>query len=255
MSNIIPKIVAIGGGDIRTKSTLSIDRAIIKLTNKSHPHFLFIPTASSDNQQYSESIQHYYKQLGCTTDTLYLLNKPFSFKETAQKIDHADIIYVGGGNTLKMMRLWRHLGINTLLKAAWRNGTVVCGISAGAICWFTSGHSDSLSFYNPKRWKYINVKGLNLQKSIFCPHFNDKTLGIPRKKHFEKMIAKKRGLGLAVDNNCAIAIIGDTYRILNSQKDANAYRVFVRKNNVISEKIPQKTTNQPISNLYLTSLS
>ncbi|OGY55557.1 MAG: hypothetical protein A2912_00585 [Candidatus Buchananbacteria bacterium RIFCSPLOWO2_01_FULL_40_23b] len=246
----MPKIVAIGGGDIRTKSTLSIDRAIIKLTNRSHPHFLFIPTASSDNQQYSETIQKYYKQLGCTTDVLYLLNKHFSFKETAQKIEKADIIYVGGGNTLKMMRLWRHLGIDTLLKAAWRNGTVVCGISAGAICWFTSGHSDSMSFYNPKEWKYINVKGLNLQKSIFCPHFNDKTLGIPRKKHFEKMIAKKRGLGLAVDNNCALAIIGDTFRIIRSKKDANAYCIFTRKSKVISEKILQKTTNQPLSELY-----
>ncbi len=250
MSNIIPKIVAIGGGDIRTKSTLNIDRAIIRLTNKKHPHFLFIPTASSDNKLYAESIQKYYKQLGCTTDTLYLLNKPFSLKETAQKINHADIIYVGGGNTLKMMRLWRHLGINTLLKAAWRDGTVLCGISAGAICWFTSGHSDSLSFYNPKKWNYINVKGLNLQKSIFCPHYNDQTLGIPRKKHFEKMITQKRKNGLAVDNNCAIAIIGDTYRILRSQKDAQAYRVLVRNGKVISEPIPQKNTNQPISQLY-----
>ena len=250
MSNIIPKIVAIGGGDIRTKSTLSIDRAIIRLTNKSHPHFLFIPTASSDNQQYAESIQKYYKQLGCTTNVLYLLNKPFSFKETAQKIEKADIIYVGGGNTLKMMRLWHHLGINTLLKAAWRNGTVLCGISAGAICWFTSGHSDSMSFYNPKKWKYLNVKGLNLQKGIFCPHYNDQTLGIPRKKHFEKMIAKKRGLGLAVDNNCAITIIGDTYSILTSKKDAHAYRVLVRNGKVISEQIPPKNTTQPLSQLY-----
>lgn len=250
MSNIIPKIIAIGGGDIRTKSTLAIDRAIIRLTNKSHPHFLFIPTASLDNEQYAKSIQQYYKKLGCTTDVLYLINKPFSLKETAQKIDRADIIYVGGGNTLKMMRLWRHLGLAPLLKAAWREGTIMCGISAGAICWFTSGHSDSMSFYNKKKWDYIEVKGLNLQKSIFCPHYNDQTLGIPRKKHFEKMIATKHKLGIAVDNNCALAIIGDSYRILTSQKDAQAYHVLVRKGKVMSEPIAQKTIPQPLSQLY-----
>jgi dipeptidase E len=64
---------------------------------------------------------------------------------------------VGGGNTLQMMRVWRHQGVDKLLTSAYENGTVLSGISAGAICWFDSGHSHSISFYNPQEWDYIGL--------------------------------------------------------------------------------------------------
>jgi len=62
-----------------------------------------------------------------------------------------------------MMRVWRRLKVDRLLKAAYKNETVLCGISAGSICWFDSGHSDSPAFYHPRKWKNINVKSLSLQ--------------------------------------------------------------------------------------------
>ena len=71
--------------------------------------------------------------------------------------------------TLLMMRVWRRLGVDALLKAAYEKGTVLSGISAGAICWFDSGHSDSMSFYNPGDWNYINVKGLGSSKGSYAP--------------------------------------------------------------------------------------
>ena len=174
-------IVTIGGGSFR--STLKIDREIVRLTKKKHPNFLFIPTASSDSEQYSENIGKHYKKLGCKTDVLYLLNNK-NKKETKTKINKANIIYVGGGNTLKMMRRWRFLGVDTLLKKAWKKGTVLCGLSAGSICWYDSGHSDSMAYYQ-KKWKYINVKGLGLIKGIHCPHYDSATKGVPRKKDFQ----------------------------------------------------------------------
>jgi dipeptidase E len=117
---------------------------------------------------------------------LFLINERPPFEHIKRKILGADIVYVGGGNTLQMMRIWRRLGVDKLLRSAWENGTVLCGISAGAICWFGSGHSDSMSFYNPKKWDYIKVRGLGLVDGIFCPHYNSMTLGIPRRKHSEK---------------------------------------------------------------------
>ena len=94
--------------------------------------------------------------LKCKTDVLFLITEQISANEIGRKIRWADIIYVGGGNTLQMMRVWRRVGVDRLLKSAYEKGTVLSGISAGAICWFDSGHSDSMSFTNPKNWKYID---------------------------------------------------------------------------------------------------
>jgi len=134
-------IIAIGSGEIRTRGTAPIDREIIRLTNKQHPKLLFIPTASSDSERYWKHVQECFGGfLKCKTDVLFLVVDGLSKTKIERKIRWADIIYVGGGNTLQMMRVWRRLGVDKLLKTAYESGTVLSGISAGAICWFESGH-------------------------------------------------------------------------------------------------------------------
>jgi dipeptidase E len=244
-------IVAIGGGDIRTRGTAAIDREIIRLSNKKNPRLLFIPTASSDSEMYWKHVDEYFGGfLKCKTDVLFLIREQPSKEQTRKKIEAADIIYVGGGNTLMMMRLWRRLGVDKLLVSAYENGTVLSGISAGAICWFDSGHSDSMSFYNPRNWKYINVKGLGLVSGIHCPHYNSKTLGIPRRKHFRDMIRKTGGMGIAIENNCAIEFIDGQYRVLRSKNYARAYRVYKNGGEVIAEQIPQEKELAPVETLW-----
>ncbi len=127
-------IVAIGGGEIRTRGTASIDRETIRLSKKKNPKLLFIPTASSDSERYWKRVQEYFgKFLKCRTDILLLIKQQPSKEQIRKKILSADIIYVGGGNTLQMMRVWRRLGVDKLIKAAYENGTVLSGISAGSI--------------------------------------------------------------------------------------------------------------------------
>ena len=251
MAKFTRKIVAIGGGDIRSKGTLAIDKEIIALSGKKKPCLLFIPTASSDHEGYWKHIEKYYgKLLGCKTDVLYLIRKQLTKAEIKKKIQTADIIYVGGGNTLKMMRLWRRIGVDTLLKRAWKRGTVLCGISAGSICWFDSGHSDSLSFYNPDDWRYINVRGLGFVKGVHCPHYNSETLGIARKKNFQDMMQRKRGTGIAIDNNCAIAFVDNKYRVISSKKGYGAYRLYKRSGKLISKRIKEEKLLRPAKKLY-----
>jgi len=238
----MPKvIVAIGGGEIRTRGTAPIDREIIRLSNRKHPKLLFIPTASSDSIRYWKHVQEYFgKFLKCKTDVLFLIKEQPTREQIRKKILAADIVYVGGGNTLKMMRLWRRLGVDRILRSAYANGIVLSGISAGAICWFDSGHSDSMSFYNPKRWKYINVRGLGFIKGIHCPHYNSMTRGVPRRKHFRDMIRKTRGIGIAIENNCAIEFIdGRLYRVIASKGYAHAYKVYQTDGKVIGEQLRQ----------------
>src|SRR6516162_9506650 len=124
-------IVAIGGGDIRTRGTSAIDREVIRLAKKKRPKLLFIPTASYDSERYWKHVRRYFGRfLKCKTDVLFLMRDRPSREAIRAKILSADIIYVGGGNTLHMMRVWRRLKIDRLLKSAYNHGTVLCGISA-----------------------------------------------------------------------------------------------------------------------------
>ena len=248
----MPKvIVAIGGGEIRTRGTAPIDREIIRLSQKKSPRLLFIPTASSDSERYWNRVQEYFgKFLKCKADVLFLIKERPSTAQIQRKISSADIIYVGGGNTLLMMRVWRQLYVDKLLKLAYENGTVLAGISAGSICWFDSGHSDSMSFYNPQAWKYVNVRGLGLLKGICCPHYNSMTRGIPRRKHFREMIRKTGGIGIAIENNCAIEFIdGRFYRVISSKSYPRAYRLYKSGGEVVVEQIRQQKQLAPVESL------
>lgn len=245
-------VVAIGGGEIRTRGTADIDREIIRLSNRKCPTILFIPTASADSARYCRHfVEHFGKFLKCKTDVLRLLDEPPPVRQIERKIFSADVIYVGGGNTLSMMRLWRRLGVDSLLRAAYENGIVLSGISAGAICWFDSGHSDSMSFYNPKDWKYINVKGLGLIRGIHCPHYSSMTRGVPRRRDFQEMIRRIGGFGIALENNCAVEFIdGRFYRVIKSKPNARAYRVRRNDGIVAAEQIRQQDGLAPLQRLY-----
>lgn len=249
------KIVVIGGGEIGNFETLPFDKRIVELTKKKHPRALFIPIASGEPEGYINNFNKVYGgKLGCKTDILFLLKSKPTKKELREKILSSDLIYVGGGNTLNMMKIWRFLGVDKLLKEAHKNGVVLSGISAGGICWFESGHSDSMSFYNPTNWNYINVKGLGILKGIHCPHFNSGTTRKGKRKRrkndFKEFMKNNSAVGIAIDNNCAIEFIDDKYRVLTSKKGRKAYRVFKKRDKIIMEEIPKKKNYTPISPLY-----
>lgn len=251
MTKVTRKIVAIGGGEISDSETLAIDQEIIRLTGKKHPKLLFIPTASSDSEGYYQAICDYFgAKLGCSPDALYLLGDRPSPSAIRDKIFGADFVYVGGGNALKMMRRWRLVGVDKLLRLAWERGVVMSGLSAGSICWFDSGHSDSQSFYNPDNWKYMGVRGLRFIRGVHCPHFNSETLGVSRADRFSEFISDRGGIGIALDDNCAIEVIDDKYRIISSQPQAKAFIVYKQGGQVVQDEIVQDSQLKPIASLY-----
>lgn len=245
------KIFIIGGGEIDKFETLPFDKRIVELTNKKHPKALFVPTASGESTGYITNFNKVYSEkLGCITDVLLLLNKKPSKKKLREKILSSDLIYVGGGNTLKMMKRWRFLGVDKILKEAYRKGIVLSGISAGGVCWFEAGHSDSRSFYYPNNWDYIKVKGLGLLKGIHCPHFNGETKGIGRRKSFSNFIKKHSAIGIAVDNHCAIEFVNGKYKVLSAKRGRKAFKVFKKDSKIIIEEIPKQNNYSPVSTLY-----
>ena len=247
------KIVGVGGGRMGELETLSIDKEIIELTGKRRPKALFVPTASSDSQDRWDVFQEVYgRKLGCDVDVLLLLGSRPEPNEILEQILPADIIYVGGGNTLKMMRRWRLLGVDKLILDSYNRGSVLAGSSAGCICWFDFGHSDSMSFYSDTDWEYIRVKGMGLLSGTVCPHYNSATRGVARRDDFHKMIRKYSDMGVALDNFCAIEVVDNRYRILSARPDSHAYVLAVGKDgSIIEEEIEQKTNFEPVKSLVL----
>ena len=214
------KIVALGGGEIRLKETLPIDRFIVEFSETPTPKLLFIPTASGDSPGYVETIKTIYgEQLGCEVDALLLVNNEISEKEIERKILSADIIYVGGGSTSKMMEIWRRNRVDEYLKKAYENNIVLSGLSAGSICWFLKGHTDSYSKNNPGEPRdHAQIRGIGLIPAIHCPHYNEKG-----RTGFDDMMKTEMIPGIAIEDNCAFVIKDDLYKIIKSDSHRKAY--------------------------------
>jgi len=244
------KIVAIGGGDIgrpgHSSETIKIDKELILLSGKKNPRLLFIPTASSDSERYYQLVQkHFGKRLGCKTDVLWLSAGKLSKKTIEEKIMSADIVYVGGGNTLKMIRIWKSYGVDKILRKAWEKGIVLSGLSAGSICWFRAGTSDSRRFKNPKA-DLIKVTGLGFIPAIHSPHYDVEK---DRRPGLKKIMQNTSGVAIAIDNSCAVEFIDDTYRVISSKPEANAYKTYWKAGKYREEVLQKNSKFVSLSDL------
>lgn len=248
------KIVAIGGGEIgrfeARVNTTAIDREIVRLSGKTTPRFLFIPTASSENEEYCAAIYKQFSQkLGCKVDILLLKNTDPDPQLIEDRISRADIIYVGEGNTLQMMKRWRRYGVDVALKHAAQRGAVLCGSSAGSIAWFTHGNSDSLkSAANPI--KLIRVRGLGFIRALICPHYDQENA---RKASLKEMMKTTDGVAIALDECCALVIVDNAYRVMSSVKGRKAYRVYWKKGVFRHEAIEPSEKFAPLEPLLTRS--
>ncbi len=144
-----------------------------------------------------------------------------------------------------MMKVWRKLGVDLALEEAYKRGIVLSGVSAGAICWFKYGSSDSRKFANPDAG-LIKISGLNFINALCCPHYNAEE---DRRPHLKELMKKTSGVAIALDNCCALEIVDDKYRVITSRSDANAYKVYYRKGQFHEEVIEKKNDFSPIESL------
>lgn len=214
-------IIAIGGGRMYNKETFKIDKFIVEKTGKSKPRALFIPTASEDNSDYFQSfISIYGDLLGCEIDGLFLVKdgKSLTKMEIKTKILAADLIYVSGGNTLTLTKNWRRFGVGKMLFKAYEEGKVLAGMSAGSICWFNGGLSDSV----PGR--FVVVKGLGLIDAYHSPHYNLEKV----KKSFDSKVNFfcKKGKWYILEDNTAMVVENSNFKIIKSNINAKAYCIM-----------------------------
>jgi len=212
------RIVAISSGDLET--TRSLNEYAIKMIKGNTRKVLFIGTASHDAVDYIENFSKTFTEFGCEVRALQLTTKEYPYEELQETISWADFIYVGGGDTIFMRNVWKKCGVDQLLKQVYeKDGAVLMGISAGAICWFQCGCTDSeLAEVKPGAIYGWANDMLNLQKYAFCPHYED------RVEDFAALLEEKTIDGLAFESNTAFVEENGKVYYIKSREAAKAYR-------------------------------
>lgn len=211
------QIIALGGGGFSMEpDNPLIDLYILQQVEKSKPKICFIPTASGDADNYISRYYNFFNQQNCTPSHLSLFNPPT--RDLESFILEKDIIYVGGGNTKNLLALWKEWGLDHILRKAWDQGVILAGLSAGSICWFEEGVTDSFGDgLEP-------IKCLGFLKGSNCPHYDGE---IDRKPAYHKLVeSKKIQSGIATDDGVAIHYKEqEISKIVSSRPNAKAYRV------------------------------
>ncbi len=258
------KIVAIGGGENGRKvsegifkpyETEPMDKEIIRLTKKEKPNFLFLAHSQARSIPIQESYYQTMKKIygeKFSCNCRMLKSDELDNKEKINEyIKWADIIYEGGGDTLTMINLWKQYGFDKILKKAWNDGKVICGVSAGAICWFDSCNSDSIIIQKGENNSLISVDCLGWINLHITPHCDE-----PEREETTKQQLKESGkIGLMLSNCSAIEIIDDKYRLIFSkvlEHDINepyAYKAYWENDKFIKERLKASDDYFHLSNL------
>lgn len=211
------QIIAMGGGGFSMEpDNPLLDQYILQQADKPQPKICFIPTASGDADGYIEKFYDFFNQQSCIPSHLSLFKPPT--RDLERFVLEQDIIYVGGGNTKNLLVLWKEWGLDGILKKAWEQGIVLAGLSAGSICWYEEGVTDSYGD------KLEPLQALGFLKGSHCPHYDGEAERRPAYRQFIEQGTLPEGI--AADDGAAIHYFGqDIKRIVSSRPAAKAYRV------------------------------
>ncbi|MDE7158482.1 MAG: Type 1 glutamine amidotransferase-like domain-containing protein, partial [Clostridiales bacterium] len=195
------RIIAIGGGELKTRETLKIDEYIAneakKAAGERRACGLFLPTASHDCMPYYNTFHKVYTGLyNIKTDVALICNREVDLDKMRQKFLKADFIYVGGGDTVFMIEQWKKTGLLDLIRDAYERGVILSGLSAGAICWFDEMYSDSVV-----EGEYHIYKGLGWLSGKISPHYNERMLD------FDEIVLYNKYRAWGLENDSALEFV------------------------------------------------
>ena len=229
-------IVAMGGGGFSEEpDNPLLDDFVLGLSRRQPARVCFVPTASADSPAY---IVRFYRALAgrCVPTDLTLWNppalprQPARTSELAAFIAEQDVFYVGGGDTANLLVLWRRHGLDTLFRQAWSQGAVMTGVSAGMLCWFNGGVTDSFGGLEP-----LN-DGLGLIDATACPHYDGER---DRRPTYHRAIAGGMQAGFAADDGAAFHFFGpNLVEAVSSRPKAGAYRLELIDGDVTETRVP-----------------
>jgi dipeptidase E len=234
-TNSIPKqIIAMGGGGFSMEpENPSLDKYILGLSKKEKPKICFLPTASGDSDRYTVRFYSAFMQQPCTPFHLSLFNPHTA--DIKSFVLEQDIIYVGGGNTKNLITIWKEWGLDNILKEAWESGVILCGLSAGSLCWYEEGLTDSIP------GQISVLKCIGLLKGSHSPHYSQEPERRPAYHRF--LSAGLISPGYAADDGVGLHYIEDKLeKIVSSRPHAKAYRL---------EKVGETVKETPLQPTYL----
>ena len=224
------QIIAIGGGGFgRNPGIGIIEKYILEQSRKETPNICFIPTATGDDESYKVSFYTTFTKLNCNPTHLDFFKRTPDLEKMILK---QDVIFVGGGNTKSMLAVWREWGLDVILKKAYESGTIMSGVSAGAICWFEKGITDSWA-------NSLNVLDcLGFTKGNCCPHYDEEH---ERKPSLSNFISNGEiNDCYAIDGGCALHLKNDQVFSAISFKDGkNSYLVKNENGNITETSLPK----------------
>ena len=223
------QIIAIGGGGFgRNPGNGTIEQYILDQANSEKPNICFIPTATGDDESYKVSYYATLSKLNCNPTHLDFFKRT---PDLENLIKGQDVIFVGGGNTKSMLSVWREWGLDKILKKAYENGTIMSGVSAGAICWFERGITDSWS-------DKLNIMNcLSFTKGNCCPHYDEEA---ERRPTLSKFIKDKEIQNCyAIEGGCALHIKNDeVYKAISFRGKKNSFLVTYEDGKIKENNLP-----------------
>jgi len=225
-----------GGFSVESDNTL-MDDFILSLSARQPAKVCFVPTASADSAAYLVSFYRAFSGRAVATDlTLFdpgsLPRRPSRSSEIEAFVADQDIIYVGGGNTANLLAMWRVHGLDKALREAWSRGAILCGVSAGMLCWFRGGVTDS--FGNLEAL----ADGLGFIDATACPHYDGEA---QRRPTYHRLINDGLQWGYAADDGVALHFRGsELAEVVTSRAHAAAYRVERANGQVVETRLPTR---------------
>lgn len=217
-----------GGGFSMEPENPLLDDYVLAQSRRTRPRICFLGCASGDAAAYIEQFYAAFSQRHCEPTHLMLFRTPPP--DVAEIVRRQDVFYVGGGSTRNLLVLWREWGLDRMLRRAWHGGAVLCGLSAGSLCWFQSGVSDS---FGPALQP---VRALGFLPGSHCPHYD----GEPARRPAYHAMSERGVLpaGYAADDGAALHFMGRTLeRVVSSRPHARAYRVARVRGRVVEREL------------------
>ncbi|GAC1444086.1 MAG: Type 1 glutamine amidotransferase-like domain-containing protein [Vulcanimicrobiaceae bacterium] len=224
-----PQIVAIGGGVlVPDTGNTKLERYILEICGKQAPRVCFVPTASGDDPSYIVRFYQAYARFGVGLDVLRFFHR--APEDLRAFLFEFDVVHVGGGNTRSMLATWRHWGLDSVLREAWARGIVLCGSSAGSICWFERGVTDSVA------GSLTAMDALGMLEGSNCPHYDGEA---ERRPSYERMIATGAlPDGIACDDGVGAHFVGRSlHAAVTSRPSARAFRVTRERERAIERPL------------------
>jgi peptidase E len=231
------QIVAFGGGGFSMESgNPLLDDYVLGLCARERPRVCFLPSASGDADHYVVRFYRAFPAERCDSSHVSLFRREQGPENLREHLLSQDLIYVGGGSVVSLIGVWRAHGIDLILREAWEAGVILCGLSAGSLCWFAEALS---SFHGAPR----SVEGLGLLPFSNCVHY---ALGSEHGRSYHRLLREGMRSGYAAEDGAALHFVGEELAcVVASRQAARGYRLDAVDGHVVETRLATTYLGDP----------